>query len=95
MPGTAVAAPVLGTSVLRTFGHYSYGLYVFHLVILRAMLETQLGAAVLARVVPAGLTPVAAFAVELLLSLMLVAAVTWASWHLLEKRVLALKRSFA
>lgn len=86
---------VLSWSGLRSLGKYSYGLYVFHLIILRALMETDRGATLWAQILPVSLPPVPAFAVEMVCSLLIVAAVTYASWHVLEKRMLAFKRSFA
>jgi len=81
----------LGNSMLRFFGRYSYGMYVFHLAIDGAARDWNLHAPPIAErlgaVTPA-LIVYLAFAGVATLGLALL------SWHLLEKRCLALKRYF-
>jgi peptidoglycan/LPS O-acetylase OafA/YrhL len=80
---------ILTTSVLRTLGKYSYGMYVFHMLLYPALVmlfhdpirgivhSTRLSEVVFAAV-----------------SITVIFAVAWASWHLFEKHFLKLKRHF-
>lgn len=94
-PQPPVLSRMLSGSVLRTLGKYSYGLYVIHSVVLRVLLQSATGTALWKRLVPGSLPPLARFGVEVAVSLAVVAVLTYASWHLLEKRALAFKRLFA
>jgi peptidoglycan/LPS O-acetylase OafA/YrhL len=79
----------LSSPVLRWFGRYSYGMYVFHGTLLARM--TPLG--VLAARVPllfgSGLLGEIVFFAG---GTAVISGVAYASWHLYEKRFLALKR---
>ena len=80
-------AVALGAGVLRWFGKYSFGLYVWHPLIGVALMHSSL-AIVHAGERPAALLAKSAFIFGLDL------AVCWLSFHLLEKRFLSLKRFF-
>jgi peptidoglycan/LPS O-acetylase OafA/YrhL len=99
MLGKAVAAPtgqlsnrVLTSRVLVAFGKYSYALYLLHILV-RDILQNQIlanggGFPVIAgSQIPAQLV-VVAFGIGISY------AIAFASWHLFEKRILALKRFF-
>ena len=99
MLGKAVAAPtgqlsnrVLTSRLLVAFGKYSYALYLLHILV-RDILQTQImgdrgGFPVIAgSQIPAQLAVIA-------LGIGGSYAVAFASWHLFEKRILALKRFF-
>jgi peptidoglycan/LPS O-acetylase OafA/YrhL len=99
MLGKAVAAPtghlasrVLTSRVLVAFGKYSYALYLMHILV-RDILQNQILAnrggfpVIGGSQIPAQLVVVA-------LGIGVSYAVAFASWHLFEKRILALKRFF-
>ena len=99
MLGKAVAAPsghlasrVLTSRVLMAFGKYSYALYLVHILV-RDIVQNQIMVArggfpvILGSQIPAQLALVA-FGVGVSY------AIAFVSWHLFEKRVLALKRFF-
>ena len=99
MLGKAVAAPsghlasrVLTSRVLMAFGKYSYALYLIHILV-RDIVQNQIMVdrggfpVILGSQLPAQLALVA-FGVGVSY------AIAFASWHLFEKRVLALKRFF-
>ncbi len=89
-PPAAGIATLFSSRFLRTFGKYSYGLYVVNQPIafspgnvrlrawLTAHLHSEWAEAILYAVMGVGLS----------------FAVAWLSWHLLEKRMLKLKRYF-
>jgi peptidoglycan/LPS O-acetylase OafA/YrhL len=85
--GNGWLALLLSNGVLRWFGKYSFGLYVWHPII--GMLLFHSAYAVIGRSAPAAailLVAVAVFALDLL--------VAWLSFNLWEKRFLDLKRFF-
>ena len=99
MLGKAVAAPsghlatrVLTSRTLMAFGKYSYALYLVHILV-RDILQNQIlanrgGFPVIAgSQLPAQLA-IVAFGIGVSY------AIAFASWHLFEKRILALKRFF-
>ena len=99
MLGKAVAAPsdhlasrVLTSRALMAFGKYSYALYLIHILV-RDIVQNQIMVGrggfpvILGSQLPAQLALVA-FGVGVSY------AIAFASWHLFEKRVLALKRFF-
>jgi peptidoglycan/LPS O-acetylase OafA/YrhL len=99
MLGKAVAAPsghlasrVLTSRVLVAFGKYSYALYLIHILV-RDLLQNEILAVrggfpvVLGSQLPAQLVLVAG-------GVGVSYAIAFVSWHLFEKRVLALKRFF-
>ena len=99
MLGKAVAAPtghlasrVLTSRVLVAFGKYSYALYLMHILV-RDILQNQILAnrggfpVIGGSQIPAQLAVVA-------VGIGASYAVAFASWHLFEKRILALKRFF-
>jgi len=96
--GGAVVAPkesplsrVLANPVLRSFGKYSYAIYVFHNLLAYWMHRAGFGVADLPTV---GGSHLPARLLYILLGTTLSYAVAVASWHLLEKRFLALKDRF-
>lgn len=99
MLGKAVAAPagqlsnrVLTSPVLVAFGKYSYALYLLHILV-RDILQNQILANRGGFPVIAG-SQIPAQLLVLALGIGLSYAVAFASWHLFEKRILALKRFF-
>ena len=99
MLGKAVAAPsghlasrVLTSRVLMAFGKYSYALYLVHILV-RDVVQNQIMVGrggfplILGSQLPAQLALVA-FGIGVSY------AIAFASWHLFEKRILALKRFF-
>jgi peptidoglycan/LPS O-acetylase OafA/YrhL len=91
--GEGTPAPLqrlLAWRPLPWLGRYSYGLYVVHyfvhLTALRWLRSTPTGAALLADRLGYALYAAAGAGVSL--------ALAWASWHLVERRFLALKRFF-
>jgi peptidoglycan/LPS O-acetylase OafA/YrhL len=89
-PATSVLGRIMGSSTLRTIGKYSYGLYVFHDP-LRPVWGWLIPPPTLARTLH---SPALALVVYFVLATAGSLAVAWASYHLFEKRFLALKRYF-
>jgi peptidoglycan/LPS O-acetylase OafA/YrhL len=87
---TAVIDRACGSCVLRWFGKYSYGIYVWHYALKPVWMEFLWER--LARPLAGG--GWAGTLVFTLLAGAASAALAWASWHLMEKRLLALKRHF-
>lgn len=81
---------ILTLPALRFLGRYSYGMYVYHYLVLVALASRGLGVEVLvARFgAPAG------HALHLALNAGLTIGISVASWHLFERRFLGLKRYF-
>jgi peptidoglycan/LPS O-acetylase OafA/YrhL len=79
---------IMSNGVLRWFGKYSYGMYVWHPFVFLLLLQTNFVRRLLGPVTP--LT--ASINVALALGVML--AITLASWHLWEKQFLKLKARF-
>lgn len=77
---------LMASSVLRRFGLYSYGLYVLHHLILPHLQTEPFAELPLAE-------PVAA-TVYIAVCIAIFFAAAWMSWHLLEKRFIALKWIF-
>jgi peptidoglycan/LPS O-acetylase OafA/YrhL len=90
-PGApSLAARLFENGVLRTFGKYSYGLYVYH-----GMLQFQFHESALEDRLTAALgSHGAAIAAKALLGTAISLAVAVASYELFEKRFLSLKRFF-
>ncbi len=90
-PATHPLARFLSTPVLRFFGRYSYGLYVFHVFVLARIeavnrhFDFSLGLR----------SPAAELLVSRGLVLGATVAAAFASWHLFEKHFLTLKARFA
>lgn len=80
----SVASRLLRSSGLRRFGKYSYAIYVLHAPILAATFHIYAKA-------PTPVRGCILFFVGIALSYV----AGWASWHLLESRILRLKRYFA
>jgi peptidoglycan/LPS O-acetylase OafA/YrhL len=80
-------ARMLSTPVLRTFGKYSYGMYLFHAT-LRPILERAFPPATLARALR---SPTLGVLVYFALGSTVSLAAAWFSYHLFEKRFLRLK----
>lgn len=93
LPGSRASTwqKILEHRILRELGKYSYAIYLFHLPI-RSFLRSLLGGP---DKIPfffgSQLPGLLAFA---LVSLVLTFVLAWISWHLFEKRFLALKRFF-
>src|SRR5579883_2755346 len=82
---------LLSGRVLRTFGKYSYALYVVHLAV-EFQLMMHIGGQFWLR--PVAGSYVLTNAVFSTMCTAVSFAIAWSSWHLVEKRVLALKRYF-
>jgi peptidoglycan/LPS O-acetylase OafA/YrhL len=87
----ALAGRALTTPALRTVGKYSYGLYVFHHLILYV---TPVLFPV-AELSAAFRSPVAGALAMIAINVMLTCVAAYASWHLFEKHFLRLKRFFS
>jgi peptidoglycan/LPS O-acetylase OafA/YrhL len=87
---TGLWGRVCNAQVLRFFGKYSYGLYVFHGLLL-PWVETKWLMAWLTRHLPSFYL---AWVVHLLLLTLASLAAALVSWHLYEKHFLKLKRFF-
>jgi peptidoglycan/LPS O-acetylase OafA/YrhL len=90
-PRTGVVGRFWSNPVLRFFGKYSYGLYVFHYA-LRPACNALFPADELSTLLGSRLLGVLAYAV---LAGALSVGAAWLSWHLYEKHFLKLKRYFA
>lgn len=90
LPGSVCHA-VLSNSVLRQFGKYSYGLYVFHYM-LSPLMGEFLSVEILIDKVFGHYWParLASVAIQFAASF----ALAWISWHVFEKHFLGLKRHF-
>jgi peptidoglycan/LPS O-acetylase OafA/YrhL len=84
-------AAVLSASFLRTFGKYSYALYLFHVPVRRVIRDNFYGPAQFPIWAGSQLPGQLLFYVVATAPALLLA---WISWNLLEKRALALKRFF-
>jgi peptidoglycan/LPS O-acetylase OafA/YrhL len=87
----AVAGPIaklLSAPVLRFFGKYSYGMYVYHVIMLAHM---QPLFAVARRIPRIGGSAVPGDAFFVVCAMPLIVAIAFASWHLYEQRFLALR----
>ena len=87
---TSMVRRVFSFRFLRLFGVYSYGLYVFH-VLLRPLFIKLFGVPRLVALLPSPLGAVIAFTILAILGSLLVAIL---SWHLYERPFLKLKRFF-
>jgi peptidoglycan/LPS O-acetylase OafA/YrhL len=76
---------------LRSLGRYSYGLYVYHPVLI-VLVGRSLATS---RLVPLGLAPSAALWLRFAAIVALSFGTAWLSWHLYEKPFLGLKKYFA
>jgi len=86
---SSVPRKVFETRILRFFGKYSYGLYVFHVIALGFLLKTFRGW--IALVTPSKVEGVVGAG---LLSFLVALVVAYASYNLYEKQFLRLKRYF-
>jgi peptidoglycan/LPS O-acetylase OafA/YrhL len=84
-PANSAWSKVMTSRVLRSFGKYSYALYVYHMVIAQMLKKTHLTA-----LSPAWLSYTLVMCCAALISY----AIAWLSWHLFEKHFLRLKRFF-
>lgn len=87
-----VAPSFLEWSALRSAGRYSYGLYVVHVPLIPLMYLAGFSPA---KLIPRIGSEFAALALYIVGMLAASFAVAWLSWHLYEKRFLALKKHFA
>jgi peptidoglycan/LPS O-acetylase OafA/YrhL len=88
--GGKATSRIFSNRVLRFFGKYSYGIYVFHWM-LSPMLKkhfsyVKLGAAIGSTFIGVGLSMMIAIGISVLVAIL--------SWHLYEKHFLKLKRFF-
>ena len=88
----AVSARVLTLGLLRSVGRYSYGMYVFHVLVLYAA-DVALHARSLGRPAASMPTPVAKLTLFALATVVSYAA-AWVSYHAYEKHFLRLKQRF-
>jgi peptidoglycan/LPS O-acetylase OafA/YrhL len=88
-PGTAIHR-FFTSRVIRSFGKYSYGLYVYH-GLLRPLILDYLPLSESAAVVPFLLSALW----RLMIATAVCYAVSWVSWHVYEKQFLKLKRYFS
>lgn len=79
---------VMSTGVLRWFGKYSYGMYVWHPIIFLILLHSEFVRGL------RGLPTPLAIAINVSAALGTMLLVTLASWHLWEKQFLKLKARF-
>jgi len=79
---------VMNTPVLRWFGKYSYGMYVWHPIVFLIVMHADF-----VRALRGPATPLTA-TVTVVVAVVLMLAVTLASWHLWEKQFLKLKARF-
>ncbi len=98
-PATALTGKFLNSAMLRSLGKYSYGLYVYH-VILTASFERSFGQRWMNDVFSARLhLGRAAYGVSVIAFIILASCasfvIAWLSWHLFEKQFLKLKKYFA
>jgi len=90
-PADSRTARVLGSRTLRFFGKYSYALYIFHPVVITMLAEAGWTDESL-RPVAGMLLPAATVRAVAVLALSVAAAL--ASWYLIERPALSLKRHF-
>jgi peptidoglycan/LPS O-acetylase OafA/YrhL len=88
---TTSLASVANIPILRFFGKYSYGMYVFHFPLLLFMVPIS---AVVNATPPVLGSRLPAQLVYLVLATGFTSVVAFASWHLFERHFLALKRFF-
>ena len=79
---------VASNTVLRWFGKYSYGMYVWHPIIFIVMLHSEYARAL------RGPATLLSITLNVVLALGVMLIVTLASWHLWEKQFLKLKARF-
>jgi peptidoglycan/LPS O-acetylase OafA/YrhL len=92
-PGrTRITAAVLGIPPLTILGQYSYAIYLFNRPVL-SLVRDHLFKSIAHRSVLGSMLPVTLAFQATVIALSLAAAMV--SWHLFEKRFLALKRYFA
>jgi peptidoglycan/LPS O-acetylase OafA/YrhL len=84
VPGESIVARLLGSRVLRYLGLVSYGIYLYHLAIVNKV-QRWLGASL-----PSGFA--VHFVVYLALAFVLATACATASYNLIERPALRLKR---
>ena len=84
-------ARAFSTPLLRTFGRYSYALYLFHVPVRRYIRDTYFPVAEFQTLLGSPLPGQLLFYVVATLPAF---ALAWASWHLYEKQVLKLKAWF-
>jgi peptidoglycan/LPS O-acetylase OafA/YrhL len=89
-PGPSLPQRLLGTPLLVVFGRYSYGLYVFHHLLL-FLKPKGVSSAVLPAVLGSDLPARVAFAT---VGIALTLGLAMVSWHAYEKQFLKLKRFF-
>lgn len=87
---SALRHRILALPALRFVGRYSYGMYVYHYLVLVALASGGLGVEVLV----ARFGTLAGHAVHVALNAGLTIGISVASWYLFERRFLRLKRFF-
>lgn len=80
---------ILVSRPMITMAKYSYAMYVFHFPIIHIMKATPLGSL---NLMPGVIWPQTALSGTI--AIIISFAASWASWHLIEKRAIALKRHF-
>ena len=90
LPPSSLTAVFLNAPLLRWFGRYSYGLYVYNSI----FILVAEGLSLLPRLVDWTGSPTAGRLLYFILAASCTLATSWLSWHLFEKQFLKLKRHF-
>jgi peptidoglycan/LPS O-acetylase OafA/YrhL len=84
------ASRFLANPILVSFGKYSYGIYVYHLLVL-TVCQRWLGPTLFPLLGWSDVNPLAVFTISLIATY----GIAYLSWHLYEKPILSLKTRFA